>query len=273
MSLPLLVSLLVLGSTPARAGDPSTGGADAAIDALYTQARAAESRGDTKGAGKAWAALDKAFQAAVARKEPLSEAARVQAAAHPLALLEARVQASSRVAWAHKGSAMAVIKKNAEMLKAHADDVRAVQERAGEICRVYQEPEACAGATFLLGSAQLGFGDLLNDFALRLPGDMDGDGEEFSVADTEYQDRLTTGVQDTLGALAAQGGVTLQSVVAVTASQPASVWGKRAQEELARRKIVAAPAVAPAAGPSPDEPTPVPAPEPAPWSVPAPAAE
>ena len=272
MALPLLVSLLVLGSTPARAGDPSTGGADAAIDALYTQARAAESRGDTKGAAKSWAALDKAFHAAVARKEPLSEAARVQAAAHPLTVLEARVQASSRVAWAHKGSAIAVIKKNAEMLKAHADEVGAVQQRAGEICRVYQEPEACAGATFLQGAAQFGLGDVINEFALRLPGDMDGDGEEFGVADTEYQDRLTTGIQDTFGAHAAQAAATLQSVVAMTASQPASVWGKRAQEELARRKIVAAaPAEAPAAGPAPGEEAPAPAP--APWSVPAPAAE
>ncbi len=50
----LVAHLLVLGSTSAHAADLPAADASATIDALFTQARAAETRGDAKGAAKTW---------------------------------------------------------------------------------------------------------------------------------------------------------------------------------------------------------------------------
>jgi hypothetical protein len=270
--LTLFLTHLVLVSTPALAADvlPSpTTDASAAIDALHTQARAAEARGDTKGATKLWGKLDKAFLAAEADKQSVSDTARAQAAAHPLELLQASVQALGKVGWSDKGAPAARIKKNLTLVKERVDALPAIRQRGDDICRTYQDPEACAGATYLLASAHLGLADMIDAFELHLPADMDGDGEEYGQSDEAFHERVMETLRATFSPVASRADELLQAVAAMTAPRPDSVWGQRARDELARRATKQAAAASGAAVTQPASVAPAES-SPAPWSAPAP---
>ncbi len=237
---------------------------DAEIDALYQTARAAESGPDRKLASTEWTwnQLDQTFRKAIADGKPVSDASRARAAAHPLEVFEAAAGAFPKRNWSSTGTALKDIKANVELVKAKFDALGTMREQARVLCEVYRDLESCAGARFVYGQSALVFGDLIEEFETLLPGDMDGDGEEWSLADTEYQDRLVKGIDETFGPRASEGGAVVRSVVEMTSARPDSVWGQRAREELARRQAKAA-ADAAARTPAPPE---AGDPGPSPWN-------
>ena len=215
--------------------------AEHVIEALYAQAKAAQAKGDTKKNVQLWAQIDATFAEAIAAGKKPGSLTRRRAAEGAIEALRKRVEAYKQIKWVEDGSVTVIIKSNAATLKAKNEELAvgdtSILKQVDTIRKQYMEAEAVTAATTLYGLAQFSLADFINDFGLRLPGDMDGDGEEFGVADTEFQDRLTAGINASFGARAAEAPLTLQSAITTAQQYGWSSWATMAQDELARRGV------------------------------------